>query len=225
MLERPLADRGGLGVRSWRTRVGTGRRAHVLAGLLSRRHAGGDLEIVIDGAVGSSPLIPLSPDITGWFNNLGEPLGYRIFLMDLLGFTGAYAGLVLLCRQLDTRLILVVVVVVQVIVSAGPILLSTDVFSYLAYARMGALHGVNPYTHGPLTILTDPIYEFVGADWKRSSTAYGPLYTLISYPIALLGVTGSVWAMKVLALLSSFGTLALTWYCAGRRVSTASWPC
>jgi hypothetical protein len=217
VLERPLADRGGLGSRSWRAGVGAGRRARVLAGLLSVVMVAAILEIVIDGAVGSSPLIPLSPDITGWFNKLGEPLGYRIFLMDLLGFTGAYAGLVLLRRQLDTRLILILIVVVQVIVTVGPVLLSTDVFSYLAYARMGALHGVNPYTHGPLTILEDPIYEFVGADWKRSSTAYGPLYTLTSYPIALLGVNGSVWAMKAVALISSFGTLALTWYCAERR--------
>jgi hypothetical protein len=89
VLERPLADRGGLGVRSWRARAGTGRRAHVLAGLLITVMLAATLEIVIDGAVGSSPLIPLSPNITGWFNDLGEPLGYRIFLMDLLGFTAA----------------------------------------------------------------------------------------------------------------------------------------
>ena len=109
------------------------------------------------------------------------------------------------------------VLALNVIVFAGPILISTDVFSYIAYARMGVEHGINPYLHGPLAIHSDPIYKYVGDDWKHVATAYGPIYTLISYPLALLGITGAVWGMKLLALVASFGTLWLTWHCASKR--------
>src|SRR6201987_6448921 len=103
------------------------------------------------------------------------------------------------------------VALLHAIVFVGPILISTDVFSYIAYARMGVEHGVNPYTHGPIAIAHDPVYYYVGNDWKHVATAYGPLYTLLSYPLAPLGGRGAVWAMKVEALLARAGTLALPW--------------
>ena len=100
---------------------------------------------------------------------------------------------------------------------AGPVLLSTDVFSYIAYARMGVEHGLNPYLHGPVAISHDPVFRYVGHSWLETPTAYGPLYTLISYPFAPLGLKGAVWAMKLEALLASAGTLALVWRCARAR--------
>ena len=103
------------------------------------------------------------------------------------------------------------------VVFAGPILLSTDVFSYIAYARMGVEHGLNPYTHGPIAIMGDPIYRYVGVDWKHVATAYGPLYTLITYPLAPLGLRGALWGMKVEALVGSAVTLWLVWRCARTR--------
>ena len=96
-------------------------------------------------------------------------------------------------------------------------LLSTDVFSYIAYARMGVEHGINPYLHGPAAISHDPVFRYVGHDWRQVESAYGPLYTLISYPLAPLGVEGALWAMKLEALLASLGTLALVWRCAKAR--------
>ena len=73
-------------------------------------------------------------------------------------------------------------------------------FSYVAYARMGVEHGIDPYLHGPLAIEGDPIFKYVGEDWLRVATAYGPLYTLISYPLAVLGLKGALWGAKVEAL-------------------------
>jgi alpha-1,6-mannosyltransferase len=174
-------------------------------------------EIVLDGAVGHSILIPKSPEIAGWLQGIGERLGYRIFLIAVLAFSAGYAGLALLTRSVSKRWAIALIVALHAIVFAGPILLSTDVFSYIAYARMGVEHGLNPYTHGPIAITHDPIYHYVGQDWKKVDTAYGPLYTLISYPFGLLGVTGALWSMKLLALASSAGTLALTWRCARVR--------
>ncbi len=178
-------------------------------------------EIVLDGAVGHSPLIPKSPDISAWLDGSGERLGFRVFLIALLVSTFAYAGLIVLARRhreaLPARTALILVAALQLIVFAGPVLLSTDVFSYIAYARMGVEHGLNPYLHGPVTIAGDPVFKYVGEDWIHVATAYGPLYTLLSYPLAPLGVAGALWAMKVEALLASAGTLALTWRCARAR--------
>jgi alpha-1,6-mannosyltransferase len=174
-------------------------------------------EIVIDGSVGHSPLIPKSPQIAGWLSGPGERLGYRVFLIALLAFTAAYGALLILARRLPARWLITLIVALHVIVFAGPILLSTDVFSYIAYARMGVLHGVDPYTHGPFAIHSDAIYRYVGLDWKHVATAYGPVYTLLSYPLAALGVVGALWAMKLQALVASAGTLWLTWRVAKAR--------
>ena len=174
-------------------------------------------EIVLDGAVGHSILIPKQPEIAGWLVGIGERLGYRTFLIAVLAATAGYTGLVALGREVSKRWAIALIAVLHVLVFVGPILLSTDVFSYIAYARMGVEHGLNPYTHGPIAITHDPIYHYVGHDWKKVETAYGPIYTLISYPFGLLGVTGAVWGMKLVAMLSSAGTLALTWRCARTR--------
>ncbi len=95
-----------------------------------------------------------------------------------------------LAGQISKRWAIVLVGVLQLIVFVGPVLISTDVFSYIAYARMGVEHAINPYTHGPIAIVHDPVYQYVGKDWKHVATAYGPLYTLLSYPLAPLGVKG-----------------------------------
>ena len=181
------------------------------------------LEVVLDGAVGHSPLIPGSPGITGWLRwGIGERLGFRVFLIALVCFAGAYAGLLVLMRRLSgdrraARWSIVLVGTLAVIVCAGPVLFSTDVFSYIAYARMGVLHGIDPYLHGPIRIEGDPVFKYVGEDWLKVATAYGPLYTLLSYPLAVLGLKGALWGAKVEALAAGAGTLALTWRCARAR--------
>ncbi len=199
-----------------------------LASLLALVLIAATAEIVLDGAVGHSPLIPKSPPIAGWLQGIGERLGYRVFLIAILSFTGAYAGLLALARRsrraaVSKRWALVLIAALHAIVFAGPILLSTDVFSYIAYARMGVEHGINPYLHGPVAIVGDPVFKYVGEDWRHVATAYGPLYTLLSYPLAPLGLKGALWAMKLEALLASAGTLALCWRCARARDLDPVW--
>jgi uncharacterized membrane protein len=193
-----------------------------LALLLALLLVAGTVEIVLDGALGHSALIPKQPNIAAWLAGVGERLGYRVFLIALLVMSGAYAGLLALHRRIgpagfSKRSALVVIGALHVIVFAGPILISTDVFSYIAYARIGVEHGLNPYVQGPAAIVHDPVYSYVGHDWRHVATAYGPLYTLLSYPLAPLGVRGALWGMKIEALLASAGTLTLTWRVARAR--------
>jgi hypothetical protein len=196
--------------------------APALAGLLALVVLAGTGEIVLDGAAGHSPLIPKSPQIAGWLQGIGERLGYRVFLIAVIACALAYVGLIVLAARpspgvVSKRSAIALVGVLHAIVFVGPVLLSTDVFSYIAYARMGVEHGLNPYLHGPSAIAHDPVYAYVGHDWRHVATAYGPFYTILSYPLAPLGVLGAVWGMKLEALLASAGTLALTWRCARAR--------
>jgi hypothetical protein len=233
VLPQPTAGPGlrGAGREQGTARSSASRATLALGGLCAAVLLAATLEVVLDGAVGHSPLIPGSPKIAGWlvaigkplgFMGIGERLGFRMFLIALLCFTGAYAGLLALMRRLSAdrraaRWSIALAGALGVIVCAGPILFSTDVFSYIAYARMGVLHGIDPYLHGPIRIEGDPVFKYVGEDWLKVATAYGPLYTLLSYPLALLGLKGALWGAKAQALAASAGTLALTWRCARAR--------
>jgi hypothetical protein len=209
------SERAPAGVRS-------GRWAPALASLFGLLLVAGTLEIVLDSALGHSPLVPKSPAIAGWLSGIGERLGFRVFLIALLVCCGAYAGLLALASRrggvtVSKRFVIGLIAALHVIVFVGPVLLSTDVFSYIAYARMGVEHGINPYLNGPVAIARDPVFQYVGHDWRDTATAYGPIYTLLSYPLAPLGVEGALWAMKLEALLASTATLWFVWRCAKVR--------
>jgi Glycosyltransferase family 87 len=102
----------------------------------------------------------------------------------------------------------VAVVAAQAVVLLGPPLLSQDVFGYLSFARLGALHGLNPYTHIPAQAANDPTFGLIG--WPLQHSPYGPLFTLASYATAPLGLAGGLWAFKAVAVLASLGTVWLT---------------
>jgi hypothetical protein len=158
--------------------------------------------LAIDGAVHATPIIPSSPHIARYLQKLGTPLSYDAFLQTLLVFTACYGGLLAYRRPVSTRFAAISIGALSFIVFLGPILLSQDIFSYLAYARMGVLHGVNPYVHGPGAITNDAIYRYVGSHWKHSASAYGPLFTLLSYPFGALGLYGGIWGLKAVGAIS-----------------------
>jgi alpha-1,6-mannosyltransferase len=79
-------------------------------------------------------------------------------------------------------------------------LLSHDAFSYLDYARLGVVHGLDPYIHAPDAVPGDP--AFADVTWTEATSAYGPLFTLATYPLAWLGVGLAVAALKAVAALS-----------------------
>jgi hypothetical protein len=87
------------------------------------------------------------------------------------------------------------------------VLLSHDVFSYVDYARLGVVHGLDPYVHAPDAVPTDPVYADV--TWTEATSAYGPLFTLATYPLAWLPVGLAVAALKGVAALSVLALAAL----------------
>jgi hypothetical protein len=117
---------------------------------------------------------------------------------------------------LDKRVLIGTIVLLHAIFLLGPPLLSTDVFNYLNYGRLGALHHVNPYLHGPGAAPSDPSFHFVPHIWREVPSAYGPLFTFGTYGAAVLGLSGGFWALKIVTALASLGCVALVWKAAAR---------
>jgi alpha-1,6-mannosyltransferase len=129
----------------------------------------------------------------------------------------SYVVAVRAADMLSGRAVLMTIAALYALMLLAPPLLSTDVFSYQAYARMWALYGANPYLHGPHAIALDPLYPFIGAKWVGTPTAYGPIFTTLSYLLAPLSIAASVLAYKAIAVLASLTTVALVWNAARLR--------
>jgi alpha-1,6-mannosyltransferase len=91
--------------------------------------------------------------------------------------------------------------------AVAPVLLSHDVFSYVDYARLGVVHGLDPYVHAPDSVPTDP--AFADVTWTEATSAYGPLFTLATYPLAWLPVGLAVAMLKAVAALSVLSLAAV----------------
>jgi alpha-1,6-mannosyltransferase len=183
---------------------------------------GCSLLIVLAAAAGNSFLISTPPGqfpawITGPLDGLGTTIGRPQFLSLVLVMWVAYALVIATSSQLSARVALSIVAAVHVLFLIGPPLLSSDVFSYVDYSHLGAGHGLNPYTHAPIAASGDAVYPLVGEKWRHTATAYGPLFTLITYPLAHLSLPASVWALKGLAAIASLGCVGLVWRCARLR--------
>ncbi|MBS1870596.1 MAG: polyprenol phosphomannose-dependent alpha 1,6 mannosyltransferase MptB [Actinobacteria bacterium] len=107
------------------------------------------------------------------------------------------------------------VIAAHVLFVLAPPLFSADVFGYVDYARLAVVHGLNPYVHGAADALHDPAVPWVR--WHDIPTPYGPLFTLLSMPLAWLSVPAALWACKIAAGLLSLGCCALVWRIAARR--------
>ncbi len=110
------------------------------------------------------------------------------------------------------RTIVVSVLALHVILLMSPPLQLTDVFNYLGYARLGALHGLNPYTHVIAAEAHDPVYRL--STWHNLHSPYGPLFTAVTYLLPLRSLAASYWLVKVLTVLASLAFLELVWQCA-----------
>ncbi len=112
--------------------------------------------------------------------------------------------------QLRARWVWTAIVLVHLIYFLAPPMALTDVFNYINYGRMEVVHNLNPYTTIPiLEPHADPAFSL--SNWHQLLSPYGPLFTLLTFAVAPLGVAASFWALKAVIALASLGTLALVW--------------
>jgi hypothetical protein len=160
---------------------------------------------------------PVPPALAGAFNAAGLNLHVGGAIAALVLMFISYAVVIAASGQLSARVVLIAIAGLYALVLLAPPLISTDVFSYQAYARMGAEYGSNPYLNGPHAIFLDQVFPYIGAKWSYSPSTYGPVFTVFSYLLAPLSIAASVVAYKSIATIASLGLVALVWHCARLR--------
>jgi Glycosyltransferase family 87 len=119
----------------------------------------------------------------------------------------AYVSAVAWAPRLGRRAVWGAIVVLLALFACLPPLLSHDVYSYVDYARLGVRHGLDPYVHSPWAAPSDPAFAHV--EWTEATSAYGPLFTLASCPLAWLAVGAAVYALKAASALAVFATATI----------------
>ena len=144
---------------------------------------------------------PVPSWLAGPFGSTGIGLGNGGLILVLVVMFGSYVLAVHAADRLSARTVLMCIAAIHALVLLAPPLLSTDVFSYQFYGRMGALYGANPYLAGPHALALDPLFPYIGAKWVNTPTVYGPLFTALSYVLAPLSIAASALAYKAIAAL------------------------
>ncbi len=195
-LALPALDRRAIGLASLVGLVGTG--------LLVAAGAAGEASYIVPGRKGGEP---------GWMHEPLSSLGLGItahwVVVMIVVMWVFYALVMAFSDAISTRRALTAIVSLHLIFLLGPPLLSMDVFSYIEYGRLGALHDLNPYVHNPSVVPGDAAFAFIG--WHTTTTVYGPLFTLGTYATAPLGIGGALWAMKFATVGASLACVALVW--------------
>ena len=187
----------------------------------------GYLFLFVQAGVTHSPLVPPFPQgaepPAGWgvaaefvgLDALDRTTLTFLALSTLLALVGAFVLLVreALRRGLSSRVALGAVVLSLAFASAGPLVLSRDVYSYAVYGRIHAVEGSNPYSANPSAFPGDPFASVLSREWREEPSVYGPAFTLMS--AGVVGATrdspgATVFAFKLLAALAIGGAAWLT---------------
>jgi hypothetical protein len=156
----------------------------------------------------------LPTSIRGPLHELGLSLSGTEFALLFIVLGVCYLGVLVFADAVRFRVALGAILALHLVFLIAPPLLSSDIFNYVGYARLDAVHHLNPYIHPLSAAPTDPSYIYVG--WPLNTTAYGPLFTLASLPLGWVSFTTGIWLLKISAAAASLGCVALVWMCATR---------
>jgi hypothetical protein len=165
---------------------------------------------------------PLVPRDAGRADQGGAPL----FLVLLIAAFVAYLVGLWGVRRVGAPVaaVLVLALGVQTVPLAAPLLLSTDAWTYWEYGWI-ANNGGNPYSEPPEAFPENPAYPYAGADWRDTTSVYGPAFTIASQPVALAAgdsADAAAWLFKGLAAAAAVGAVLLAaWLAAARAFAAA----
>jgi hypothetical protein len=105
--------------------------------------------------------------------------------------------------------VLAVAAAVQLVPVASPLLFSRDVYGYWAYGRIAAFHDANAYRRIPAAFPRDPAVRAMARGWRRTTSVYGPLFTVGSEGGAVAVGDSAAAAAKFWQAAGSAGVLGL----------------
>ena len=179
--------------------------------------------------ISSAPRSPLRPPLPGgvgiprWFETgtrwlrVDELSRTALTVVAVIVLVALVAAFAFLCRQswngrVGLFPVIAVTLVSLAVVTAGPLVLSRDVYSYASYGRMYALYDTNPYVAHPVQFSGDPFTHVVSEEWRDTPSVYGPAFTLLSAGIARAArnsTASTVWAFKLVAAVAVAVTMFL----------------
>jgi Glycosyltransferase family 87 len=199
-------------------RIEAGRRALIANAMLGGMIVAGFLMAAGAAAKHYGPTLHihhgLPSSIRGPLHWLGLNLSGTEFAILFILLTLCYLGVVLFADSVKLRIGVGAIVALHVIFVIAPPLLSSDIFNYVGYARLDVVHHLNPYVKPLAAAPTDPSYIYVG--WPLHTTAYGPLFTLASFPLGWVSFPVAIWLLKSVTGLASLACVWLVWLCATR---------
>ena len=168
------------------------------------------------------------------FGRVFSPLGDRefrlVFRVLLIAIYVTYAAVIVCLRRgpaIGAAKALTIVAVAGTIAAVlFPPSLSSDIYSYAAYAQLPARH-LNPYFHSPQALIDagDPIARFLPKSildparrriaWDIP-TVYGSVWTVLSIAAARIGGAFSLWGAVLSMKLIEAGALIVAAFSAGR---------
>jgi uncharacterized membrane protein len=142
----------------------------------------------------------------------GAPHGRHVWaVVFLAALAAAFVSYVAALWALDRtssgtrfRAVFVTAAAIQLAPLATPLLLSSDAFSYWAYARVD-----NPYVDSPAD--AGVAARYAGRDWLGYTSVYGPAFSLAAEPTAAIDSPhAAAWTFKVAAALSLLAIVGLS---------------
>jgi hypothetical protein len=84
-------------------------------------------------------------------------------------------------RRVPLWVLLAGAAVLHLLVLFAPLPQSQDLYQYLFYGRMQAVHGANPFTVNPSTLWADPWFPWIR--WNTQPSVYGPAWILLAFGV------------------------------------------
>jgi hypothetical protein len=167
-----------------------------------------------------NPTLLHAPHASPPFIALGWQDTGILFALFAVQFLLYAAAIHYLPRTIKLRSIVLSLLIFGLTCSLFAAVTSPDIFSYIAYARIGVLYGLNPLTAVPHAISHDPTYQYIY--WVDQPSAYGPVWAFISCSLQwLTGMFGTdhlapmVLALRLLGLVAHLWSTLLIWSIAG----------
>src|SRR5579859_659865 len=137
----------------------------------------------------------------------------NVFLLYLL-------ALIILPERIHLKFILISTFLLGLVCAFIPVVTSSDVFSYIAYARLGIIYHHNPLTTWPASIIQDPVITYLY--WVNQPSAYGPVWAIITCAMQWVlglnspaGILRMMMALRFWGLMMHLGSTYLVWSISG----------
>jgi hypothetical protein len=167
-----------------------------------------------------NPTLLHAPHASPPFIALGWQDTGMLFALFVVQFLIYAVAVHYLPRVIKLRSIMLSLLIFGLTCSLFAAVTSPDLFSYIAYARIGVLYGLNPLTTVPRAISHDLVYQYIY--WVDQPSAYGPVWAFISGSLQwLTGYFGTdhlapmVLALRLLGLATHLCSTLLIWSIAG----------